>query len=75
MSVRYVVTCSELTKDYGSGNGLFSLNLAIAEGEVFGLVGPNGAGKSTFIKLLMDLVIPTSGSATIFGKDSQRDFH
>lgn len=69
----YVVTCSNLTKDYGSGNGLFSLNLAIAQGEVFGLVGPNGAGKSTFIKLLMDLVIPTSGTATIFGKDSQRD--
>ena len=68
-----VVVCRELTKDYGSGNGLFGLNLAIERGEVFGLVGPNGAGKSTFIKLLMDLVKPTSGSASIFGKDTQKN--
>jgi ABC-2 type transport system ATP-binding protein len=72
MTEREVVICNELTKDYGSGNGLFGLNLAINQGEIFGLVGPNGAGKSTFIKLLMDLVKPTSGSARIFGKDSQR---
>ncbi|MEN9304973.1 MAG: hypothetical protein RL733_754 [Actinomycetota bacterium] len=72
MTEREVVICNELTKDYGSGNGLFGLNLAINQGEIFGLVGPNGAGKSTFIKLLMDLVKPTSGSARIFGKDTQR---
>lgn len=72
MAERDVVICKRLTKDYGSGNGLFDLNLSIAAGEVFGLVGPNGAGKSTFIKLLMDLVNPTSGTATIFGKDSQK---
>lgn len=72
MAERDVVICKGLTKDYGSGNGLFDLNLSIAAGEVFGLVGPNGAGKSTFIKLLMDLVNPTSGTATIFGKDSQK---
>ena len=72
MAERNVVICKGLTKDYGSGNGLFDLNLAISAGEVFGLVGPNGAGKSTFIKLLMDLVNPTSGTATIFGKDSQK---
>lgn len=73
MAERDVVICKGLTKDYGSGNGLFGLNLKISAGEVFGLVGPNGAGKSTFIKLLMDLVNPTSGTATIFGKDSQKD--
>lgn len=73
MAERDVVICKGLTKDYGSGNGLFDLNLSISAGEVFGLVGPNGAGKSTFIKLLMDLVNPTSGTATIFGKDSQKD--
>lgn len=73
MAERNVVICEGLTKDYGSGNGLFDLNLTIAKGEVFGLVGPNGAGKSTFIKLLMDLVNPTSGTAKIFGKDSQKD--
>lgn len=56
-----------LTKDYGSKRGLFDLNLSIKEGEIFGLIGPNGAGKSTFIKLLMDLIHPTSGEAYIHG--------
>ena len=73
MSTQNVVICSNLTKDYGGGNGLFDLNLNIRKGEVFGLVGPNGAGKSTFIKLLMDIVRPTRGEASIFGLDSRRD--
>lgn len=46
------------------------LNLNISQGEVFGFLGPNGAGKSTTIKLLMGLIRPTSGSASILGKDS-----
>jgi ABC-2 type transport system ATP-binding protein len=56
-----------LTKDYGSGRGLFDLDLTVEEGEVFGYLGPNGAGKTTTIRLLMDLIHPTSGSARIFG--------
>lgn len=67
------VTCLGLTKDYGSNNGLFDCNLTINQGEIFGLIGPNGAGKSTLIKLLMDLVKPTSGNAKIFGEDTQED--
>ena len=73
MNTQNVVVCSNLTKDYGGGNGLFDLNLNLRKGEVFGLVGPNGAGKSTFIKLLMDIVRPTRGEASIFGLDSRRD--
>lgn len=68
-----VIVCRQLTKDYGDGHGLFDLNLSVNRGEVFGLIGPNGAGKSTFIKLLMDFIRPTQGSATIFGLDTQRD--
>jgi len=67
------VRCRALSKDYGAGNGLFNLDLAINEGETFGIVGPNGAGKSTFIKLLMDLIRPTNGTAEIFGLDAQHD--
>ncbi len=70
---RVIVTCSALTKDYGSHNGLFDCTLEITEGEIFGLIGPNGAGKSTLIKLLMDLVKPTSGFSSILGLDSQKD--
>jgi ABC-2 type transport system ATP-binding protein len=62
-----------LTKDYGSGRGLFDLNLEVAEGDVIGYLGPNGAGKTTTIRLLMDLIHPTSGSARIFGLDCHRD--
>ncbi|TMF81003.1 MAG: ATP-binding cassette domain-containing protein, partial [Chloroflexi bacterium] len=62
-----------LTKDYGSGHGIFDLDLAVEEGEVFGYLGPNGAGKTTTIKLLMSLIHATRGSATILGLDADRD--
>ena len=62
-----------LTKDYGSGHGIFDLDLAVPEGEVFGYLGPNGAGKTTTIKLLMGLIHATRGGATIFGLDVDRD--
>src|SRR5437879_11251360 len=62
-----------LTKDYGSGHGIFDLDLAVEEGEVFGYLGPNGAGKTTTIKLLMSLIHATRGSATILGLDVDRD--
>jgi ABC-2 type transport system ATP-binding protein len=62
-----------LTKDFGNGRGLFDLDLEVGEGEVLGYLGPNGAGKTTTIRLLMDLIHATSGSATIFGLDCHRD--
>ena len=73
MNNNVAIQCMGLTKDYGSRQGLFDLNLEIKYGEVFGLIGPNGAGKSTFIKLLMDLIIPTKGLARILGLDSRED--
>lgn len=73
MNSMEAVVCFGLTKDYGANNGLFDCNLTIERGEIFGLIGPNGAGKSTLIKLLMDLVKPTSGSAKIFSEDTQAD--
>jgi ABC-2 type transport system ATP-binding protein len=61
-----------LTKDYGGERGLFDLALTVREGEVFGYLGPNGAGKTTTIRLLMSLMRPTRGSATVFGLDTER---
>src|SRR4051812_18447278 len=46
---------------------LDDLNLTIRRGEVFGLLGPNGSGKSTTIKLLLGLIFPTNGSASVLG--------
>jgi len=67
-----VIKTEKLTKDYGSGRGLFDLDLEVEEGEVFGYLGPNGAGKTTTIRLLMGLIHPTAGSASIFGLDCWR---
>jgi ABC-2 type transport system ATP-binding protein len=64
---------SGLTKDFGGGNGLFGLDLGIRHGEVLGFLGPNGAGKSTTMRLLLDQIRPTSGSAAVLGLDSRRD--
>jgi ABC-2 type transport system ATP-binding protein len=58
-----------LTKDYGGARGLFDLDLTVASGEVLGYLGPNGAGKTTTIRLLMDMIRPTRGSAFVFGLD------
>ncbi len=67
------IVTERLTKHYGSVKALEDLDLEIAEGEVFGYLGPNGAGKTTTIRLLLDLIRPTSGSATILGLDSKAD--
>jgi ABC-2 type transport system ATP-binding protein len=60
-----------LSKDFGDGRGLFDLDLEVARGEVFGFLGPNGAGKSTTMRLLLDLIRPTAGAATVLGLDTR----
>ncbi len=67
------IRTSRLTKDYGSGHGLFDLDLQVSPQEVFGYLGPNGAGKTTTIRLLMGMIRPTSGGAYVFGLDCVRD--
>ena len=64
------ISTSGLSKDYGQGHGLFDLDLAINRGEIFGFLGPNGAGKSTTMRLLLDLIHPTAGSARLLGLDA-----
>ena len=64
-----VVQVNHLTKYYGKARGIIDVSLHVDEGEIFGFIGPNGAGKSTTIRLLLSLIHPTSGSATIFGQD------
>jgi len=61
-----------LTKYYGRVVGLEQLSLEVAQGEVFGFLGANGAGKTTTIRMLLDLVRPTSGTASILGFDCHR---
>jgi beta-exotoxin I transport system ATP-binding protein len=62
-----------LTKVYGSVRAVTELELRVEAGEVFGYLGPNGAGKSTTIRMLLDLIHPTAGAASVLGLDSRRD--
>lgn len=64
-----VIEINNLTKTYGKARGITDISFQVEEGEIFGFIGPNGAGKSTTIRTLLSLIYPTSGSATIFGKD------
>jgi beta-exotoxin I transport system ATP-binding protein len=61
-----------LTKYYGRVVGVEALSLSVSNGEVFGFLGANGAGKTTSIRMLLDLVRPTSGRATVCGFDCQQ---
>jgi ABC-2 type transport system ATP-binding protein len=73
VTAKSVIATSGLSKDYGSGRGLFGLDLEVEQGEVFGFLGPNGAGKSTTMRLLLDLIRPSSGSARVVGLDTVKD--
>ena len=68
-----VIQTDKLTKFYGNHRAVVDVDLEVREGEVFGYLGPNGAGKTTTIRTLLDLIRPTSGTATIFGLDPRRD--
>lgn len=64
-----VIQTRGLTKDYGNGKGIFDLDLDVDSGRVHGFLGPNGAGKTTTIRMLLDFLRPTRGSALVLGKD------
>ncbi len=68
-SAQPLVEARNLTKKYGGTAALEDCTLSIPQGEVFGLLGPNGSGKTTLLRLLMGFLRPTSGSATIAGRD------
>ena len=64
-----VIEASDLCKNYGNDVGIKNINLEIKKGEVFGFIGPNGAGKSTFIRTLLGLLHPSSGTAKVLGRN------
>lgn len=64
-----IIETKGLTKRYGNKAALDDLSITVSKGEILGYLGPNGAGKTTTIRLLLGLIKPTSGHATINGKD------
>ncbi len=72
-SIEWIINTRALSKNYRQGPALQALDLKVARHSIFGFLGPNGAGKTTTIKLLLGLIKPTGGSASLFGMDSVHD--
>ncbi len=68
-----MISFHHLRKDYGAFTAVREVTLRIGKGEVFGFLGPNGAGKTTTIRIMMGILVPTSGRVAIDGLDCQRD--
>jgi ABC-2 type transport system ATP-binding protein len=69
MDQSIIISVNHLTKFYGKTLGVQDLNFSVSQGEIFGFLGPNGAGKTTTIRMLLDLLRPSSGQIHIFGKE------
>jgi ABC-2 type transport system ATP-binding protein len=69
MDTPTIISVRNLTKYYGSTLGVQNINFTVNPGEIFGFLGPNGAGKTTTIRMLLDLLRPSSGEINIFGHD------
>ncbi len=68
-----VIETRDLTMYYRRRRGIEKVNLQVQQGEVFGFLGPNGAGKSTTLRVLLDVIRPTTGQALLFGMDSRKE--
>ena len=73
MSVSNMIETKDLTKQFNGFTAVDHINISVKEGEIFGLLGPNGAGKTTTISMLITLLRPTEGTATVAGYDVKKD--
>ena len=69
----HAIETRDLTVYYGKHRGIKDVNLLVEKGEVFGFLGPNGAGKTTTQRVLLDVIRPTKGSASVFGLDCRSE--
>src|ERR1700689_2177075 len=67
-----MIRAENLWKKFGRHEALRGLNFAVPESSTFALIGANGAGKTTAIKVLMNIIAPSRGHATVMGVDSHR---
>ena len=68
------ITIEGISHCYGDTEALNDITLEVGDGELFGLIGPDGAGKTTLFEILTTLRIPTTGRATVLGRDTVRDY-
>src|SRR5512147_807806 len=67
------ILAQELTKNFGPFTAVDRISFSVNEGEIFGWLGPNGAGKTTTIRMLLGLIKPTSGCASVLGYDPAKE--
>src|SRR5690554_6690707 len=67
-----VIETHHLSKSFGRNTALEEVDISVEEGGIFGVIGPNGAGKTTLMRLLLDIVRPSSGSARVLGEDPRK---
>ena len=67
-----VLSCTRLTKRFGSTVAVSELDLGVPAGQVYGFLGPNGAGKTTTIRMLLGLITPTAGHIELLGQAPAR---
>jgi ABC-2 type transport system ATP-binding protein len=73
MNTSQAIVVEELTKHFGEFVAVDRINFSVSEGEIFGWLGPNGAGKTTTIRMLLGLIKPTSGRASVLGYDPAKE--
>lgn len=73
MAEKSIIEVEGLTHKYGARTALADLSFVVRRGEIFGLLGPNGGGKTTLFRILSTSIVPTDGSARLFGLDVVRD--
>ena len=71
--MKTILEIKGLSKSYGARKAVEGLDLAVAEGQLYGFLGPNGAGKTTTIRLLLGFLRPDRGTAQVFGRDAWRE--
>ena len=69
-----MIIVKDLHKQYGDVVALEKISLSVGKGELFGLIGPDGAGKTSLMRILMSLLLPDSGSATMSGLDVVKEY-
>ena len=71
--MEYAVRTQRIARKFGDLTAVDAIDLAIPKGEIYGFLGPNGAGKTTLVRMLITLLMPTSGSASVAGYDVARE--
>lgn len=74
LSIKQMITIENVSKAYGEIKAVQDVSLTVEAGELFGLIGPDGAGKTTLFKILVTLLLPDAGRATVAGRDVVQDF-